>query len=106
MVPEAREAYLKATHKKRSSGARPKDQGAGKDQPAVRYGTVWVVAENGLARPVRVQTGLKDGNLTEIVGGELREDMQVIVGEASRQENGEAGGSPFTPSLFRGKKKE
>ncbi len=106
MVPEARDAYLKSSHKKRAPAARPKAPTAGKAAPVARYGTVWVVGEGGLARPVRVQLGLKDGNMTEIVGGDLHEDMEVIVGEAPRQDNGGGGGNPFTPSLFKGKKKE
>jgi HlyD family secretion protein len=107
MTPEARAAYQKSANRKRaSSGARPKAGGAGKERPAARYGTVWVVGEGGLARPIRVQVGLNDGNQTEILGGELRDDMEVIVGEAPRQDNGGDNGSPFAPSLFKGKKKE
>jgi HlyD family secretion protein len=107
VVSEAREAYLKSAHqKKRPGGAvRPKGPGAGKQQPAARYATVWVVAENGLARPIRVRIGLNDGNVTEVLSAELREDMEVIVGEAPRQDNG-GGGNPFAPELFKGKKKE
>ena len=57
-------------------------QDAGDDgEPAVDLGspTVWVVAEDGLVRPVAVKTGLSDGMVTEIVGGELSPGTAVVV---------------------------
>lgn len=41
--------------------------------------TVWVMVD-GQPKPVQVQIGISDGSMTEIVGGELTEGMQVIVG--------------------------
>ena len=41
--------------------------------------TVWVVAEDGLVRPVPVKTGLTDGMVTEITGGELEPGDAVVV---------------------------
>lgn len=40
--------------------------------------TVWVVAADGLVRPIQVQTGLSDGINTEITGGDLKPDVQVV----------------------------
>jgi len=40
---------------------------------------VWVPVDGGAPRRVPVQVGLSDGKLTEVVGGELREGMAVIV---------------------------
>lgn len=40
--------------------------------------TVWVLVD-GKPRPVRIQTGLSDGNLTEVAKGELSEDSELIV---------------------------
>jgi HlyD family secretion protein len=106
VVPEARAAFVKSLTEKRSGGAaRPKATAAGKEAPKARQGTVWVVAEEGLVRPVQVELGLSDGTMTEVLRGELREEMEVVVGEAARQEAGNGGANPFTPSVF-GKKKQ
>ncbi|MCI0463960.1 MAG: hypothetical protein L0Z62_44065 [Gemmataceae bacterium] len=66
---------------------------------------MWV-QDGEFVRPLRVRTGLGDGTVTEIVEGELTEDMEVIVGEAPRGEGGGGNGNPFgPPSMFGGKKK-
>ena len=41
--------------------------------------TVWVVADDGFVRPVKVQAGLSDGLVTEIKGGDLDVGAQVVV---------------------------
>lgn len=47
---------------------------------------VWVLPEggNGAAVPVAVVPGISDGRMTEIVGGDLREGMQVITDQKAR----------------------
>jgi HlyD family secretion protein len=39
--------------------------------------TIWVL-ENGNAKAMKIQTGISDGRMTEVVGGELKEGMAVI----------------------------
>lgn len=60
---------------------------------------VWVL-EDGKPRRVEFTPGLSDGNEVEVVAGELRPTMQVIVGETvvpqSQLKN------PFAPSLTQG----
>lgn len=41
---------------------------------------VWVL-QNGEPAPVQVQTGITNGRLTEITGGELKPDMPVIIAQ-------------------------
>ena len=41
--------------------------------------TVWVVADDGFVRPVKVQAGLSDGLVTEIKGGDLDVGARVVV---------------------------
>ncbi len=41
--------------------------------------TVWVIAKDGLVRPVTLQTGLTDGIMTEVTGGDLAENAAVVV---------------------------
>ena len=50
-------------------------------EPTVDLGspTVWVVADDGLVRPVSVKVGLSDGMVTEITGGELQAGDVVVV---------------------------
>lgn len=43
---------------------------------------VWIL-EEGRPRPVNVKTGITDGKMTEIVSGDLKPDMQVIIGSSS-----------------------
>ena len=60
-----------------SKGERRRRRGQGSELDTSR--TVWVLVD-GQPKPVQVQIGLSDGSMTEIVGGELSEGMQVIVG--------------------------
>jgi HlyD family secretion protein len=46
-------------------------------------GRLWV-ADGQFVRPVDVEVGLTDGTLTEVSGGDLREDMDVVLGAAPR----------------------
>ncbi|MCY1059267.1 efflux RND transporter periplasmic adaptor subunit [Nannocystis sp. SCPEA4] len=57
--------------------------------------TVWVLVD-GQPKPLQVQIGITDGSVTEIVGGELTEGMQVIVGATGGEPVTKAAtGSPF-----------
>ncbi len=42
--------------------------------------TVWKKGSSGEIEPVVVQTGISDGTATEVVGGDLKEGDQVVVG--------------------------
>jgi HlyD family secretion protein len=46
-------------------------------------GRVWVLDSAGRPRAVTVRTGLTDGTYTQLVGGDLQEGAQVIVGAQS-----------------------
>jgi HlyD family secretion protein len=103
MVPEARDAAATGQRRKPTGG---KDKGAGSENEAQDQGVVWV-EDNGLARPIKVRTGVTDGLVTEIVEGDLKEGMELIVGEA-RQGNGDSGGNnnPFAPKMFGGQQRK
>jgi HlyD family secretion protein len=51
-------------------------------EPKVDVGApaVWVVADDGLVRHVPIKTGLSDGMVTEVTGGELKPETAVVVG--------------------------
>jgi HlyD family secretion protein len=59
--------------------------------------TVHVLGEDGQPRPVQIRIGESDGQVVEVIGGELRAGMRVITGQlaageaASRQRTGGGG---------------
>lgn len=46
---------------------------------AVDTPTVWVLSQDGLVRPVALQTGLTDGMVTEVTGGDLTAGANLVV---------------------------
>jgi len=74
----------------------------GGDTAVVRGGsqTVYVKDENGQPRAVSITTGVTNGTMTEVIGGDLQPGMQVITGQLSgtassagkRRSGGAAGG--------------
>jgi HlyD family secretion protein len=52
-------------------------------RPTVTRGRVWVLDADGKPKAVNVRLGLSDGTHSEVVGGELQEGTQVIVGTQS-----------------------
>ena len=65
-------------------------------------GRLWI-ADGKFVRPIDVQTGLNDGLKTEVSGPDVKEDMEVVVGE-KRHDTGSSNANPFAPKLFGGKK--
>lgn len=70
---------------------RPRDRELARTRPA--GSTVWVVREARLA-PVAIQTGISNGRLTEVTGGELRAGDRVVV-----EETGAASASSSPPRM-------
>jgi len=60
---------------------------------------VWV-SEGKEVKPLRVRTGLTDGQETEVTSPDLREGMQVVAGVIQQQSQG--GSSPFQQQQNRG----
>jgi HlyD family secretion protein len=58
-----------------------KAEGDADEEPKVEVAspTVWLVANDGLVRPVAVKVGLSDGLVTELTGGELSAGSAVVV---------------------------
>jgi HlyD family secretion protein len=67
-------------------------------------GRLWV-ADGGHVRPIDVRVGITDGTVTEVSSAELKEGMEVVIGEGRKDDGGDAGDTtnPFAPKLFRGK---
>jgi len=63
-------------------------------------GTLWVLAENGKPRSIKVQVGTSDGINTVVEGEGLHEGLQVITGiETPNSNMDNNGGTPFTPKF-------
>src|SRR5690606_37549224 len=67
-----------------NTGAGPASDGAAFAETAPKRRrnarVIWRMGAGGTLEPVRVEIGISDGQKTEIIGGELREGDQVIVG--------------------------
>jgi HlyD family secretion protein len=50
------------------------------DVPDQSLGRVWTRGRDGRLRPVAVRLGLTDGSFTEVVGGELQDGQEVVLG--------------------------
>jgi len=95
LVPNAALRY------KPSGQAATRGQAAEKDKSG--QGVVWV-REDGKPKAVPVKLGLTDGNMTEVLGGDLQPGTELIVGE-SRADAGPADASnPFAAPRFGSKK--
>ena len=57
-----------------------------KDEVRLAKPAVWVPADDGFARPIEVSLGLSDGTVTEIVEGDLKPGMSLIVGTIREDE--------------------
>jgi HlyD family secretion protein len=94
IAPEFRKKGRKG--KKGGENAQP----AGNEEKVRRV--VWV-PQGSQVRPMKVTPGLTDGTLTELQGAGLKEGDLVVLGEMESEQGagGAAGGSPFTPQLFK-----
>jgi len=59
---------------------------------------VWILSPGGKPKPIPIGIGITDGTFSEVVSGDLREGMEVIVEETSNKKGGSQGGSA-SPSL-------
>jgi HlyD family secretion protein len=103
VVPEARDEYVRSQQRRTKGPAGEKAPAAekapaGADKGTHHRGTLWV-EDNGFVRPIKVTTGLSDGLVTEIVGGDIEEGTAVVVGE-SRPTSGGDTTNPFAPRSF------
>jgi HlyD family secretion protein len=62
-------------------------------------GRVWVLGPDGKPKQVSLQLGLSDGTSTEVVGGDLTEQQQVIVGLGGDRPSAPGSTPPAGPPL-------
>jgi HlyD family secretion protein len=112
--PEVRQAKGPALFGKGAGkGDRPQGKPSGEAKSAKPakdrddHAHLWVQAEQGnFVRPIDVQIGATDGSFTEVSGSDLQEDMEVITGEARKEQVADSTTNPFTPQVFRAKAKQ
>lgn len=96
LVPNAALRYKpedeKQNQKAKMTSKQYSQSGAKKDKQT-RQGTVYIL-ENKIPKAVKVEIGITDNRLTEIIGGDLKENDQVIVDE---NKNGNDKGSSRPP---------
>ncbi len=63
-------------------------------------GTVWVLGGDGKIFPVPIRLGITDGSFSEVVSGDLKEGMEIVVEEISSKK-GQSSSSP-PPFMRRG----
>ncbi len=72
------------------------DESANSTQTEKKSGRIWLVSTDGKAAPVSVVLGITDGAFSEILSGDLSEGTDVIVGEATlNNQPNRATPSPF-----------
>jgi HlyD family secretion protein len=64
-----------------------------------RPNRVWVLSPEGKLIPISIVLGITDGTFSEVVSGELKEGMEVIVEEISKKRGQSTTPSPFTRGL-------
>lgn len=79
LVPNAALRFRMSEDRRQKTEDRNTDTGKG------RRATVYVL-ENGQPRPVRIAVGITDNRLTEVVSGDLKEDVAVIVEDSQPPE--------------------
>jgi HlyD family secretion protein len=77
-----------------NGGQRPRGAGGGAGRPGVAQ--LWYINAAGKPAVMRVRTGITDGQSTQVMGQDLKEGMQVIVG-TNTATTGAAAQTPSNP---------
>ena len=64
------------------------DGSEGEAEPKMNLGfpVLWMVARDGLVRPIPVEVGLSDGMVTEVLSGNVEPDAPVVTGVVRKAE--------------------
>jgi HlyD family secretion protein len=72
------------------------------ETPKFKKTSLWV-KQDGFVRPISVLAGVSDETMTEVQGDELKDGLEVVVGEQQQSTGGNTGTvNPFTPQIPRG----
>jgi HlyD family secretion protein len=98
VASEFRTAPIIGTAKNVSRGNNQKSP-PNPDAQTAPDGTIWL-QQGAYVQPIKVRLGLSDGTKTEVQGDELKEGLQIIIGEQQQKQAVSDGTTnPFTPKL-------
>jgi HlyD family secretion protein len=102
LAPESREAFEKPSPRKerREGGQRPASRPSTAPGDVSNRGVIWVL-QGQYVKPVRVRTGLSDGAVTEVEGGDLTEGLRVVTGLQTQAGGPSNASNPFAPKIPR-----
>jgi HlyD family secretion protein len=50
-----------------------------------RSGKVWILSQQGKPIPISIVLGITDGSFSEVISGDLKEGMEIIIEEISNK---------------------
>lgn len=68
--------------------------GLGKGKSTLGTGKLWVLGAEGKPAALDVKTGINDGNQTELLEGDVKEGLKVIVGTVTAADKGKSAAPP------------
>jgi len=83
-----------------ASGRSGRRGGRRRNAEAEKTGTIWVT-EGQYVRPITVTVGPTDTINTSVASADLKEGMQVVVGEIHEEDTSNQTTNPFAPQMFR-----
>src|SRR5262249_26433814 len=108
VAPDAREDYARSLRRKAGERAAAA-AGEAKQKPASGkegHDRAALGEQDGpYVRPVKVQIGLSDGAMTEVVKGDLQPGATLVIGE-NHGGGPEGTTNPFTPQMFGGQRRQ
>ena len=107
-----KEAPSTASESKQAPQAKDRDaekvaraqQRAGQLKDREERGRIWVKV-GAFVRPVEVRIGNTDGSNTVVSGDEVKENMEVVIGEVVPEASASGTTNPFAPTFFKGSKR-
>lgn len=77
---------------------RLKEMRGSSEKVQAKPGRIWILGSDRKPKPVEIMIGITDGTFSEVISGEVKEGMEVIVEEISSKKSSSQSGIP-TPSL-------
>jgi HlyD family secretion protein len=103
VAPEFRDDFISAEKGKGKpkNGQRPAVSPTADPGVPAGHASLWLPAGEHV-RPLAVKAGLSDGTMTEVVGGQLTEGLEIVTGVQLQAGTQTGTSNPFTPSFSRG----
>ena len=93
-TPEKNKEKDKDKDKDKDKGKKKRRDKAGEQ----KAGLVWV-QDGDHVKPLKVNVGITNGSTTEVSGDEIRDGMEIIVGQRIAEKGAPATTNPFTPQI-------